>query len=150
MSFQAIRVRRRVQLAIESARAETLSAPSGTFHERRPAVRVVVNVEVHYGTDGTTKTPGHVTEISRTGLRLQTDDRPLFIGSEIDIVFGRSFPASGLRVKGKVVRTASPLEFALTIVGDNETKLALAAACSRSAWPTERYVATHKHAQAPE
>jgi hypothetical protein len=121
------------RLAQEIALARAAQKKSGksqpTFEERRAAVRVPVSYLVRYESTTSTWHDAQIKDISRTGLRLRTNDL-MSIGSAIAITFGHEFPKPSLRITARIVRmisqTEPPFEYGLLVVADAETKAALA------------------------
>jgi hypothetical protein len=101
-----------------------------TVEERRPAVRVAVDLEAKYKRVGIPpQFEARITEISTSGLRLRTSQR-LAVGISIDIAFDLDDPSRRsrmtLRVRARVVRVVlekePQFEYALMIVDDDVVK----------------------------
>ena len=97
-----------------------------TVEERRPAVRVVVDLEARYGSVGApSRFEARVVEISATGLRLRTS-QGLTVGGSIEVAFDLDDSSRRsrvtVRVRARVVRVVlgegSPFEYALHVVDD--------------------------------
>jgi PilZ domain len=101
-----------------------------TVEERRPAVRVAVDLEAKYQRVGIPpQFEARITDISTSGLRVRTSQR-LAVGISIDIAFDLDDPSRRsrmtLRVRAGVVRVVidevPPFEYALMIVNDDVVK----------------------------
>jgi PilZ domain len=104
-----------------------------TVEERRPAVRVAVDLEAKYERVGMPpRFEARVTEISTSGLRLRTVQR-LAIGMSVDVAFDLDDPSRRsrmtLRVRARVVRVVldevPQFEYALMVVDDDGVKNSL-------------------------
>jgi hypothetical protein len=102
-----------------------------SIEDRRPTVRLTVNLDALYGATGTpTQTQARITNISSTGLRLRTD-RTLVLGTAVDVIFVVPDAAPRSRIKlnvgGRVVRVVyaeEPLfEYAIEILSDDHREL---------------------------
>jgi hypothetical protein len=105
----------------------------GSIEERRPAVRMPVDLQATYGdVGGASRHAGRVTEISASGLRLRTSST-LSVGMSVEIAFDLHDPARRSRttvnVRAQVVRVVceSPplLEYALRVLDDQALKASL-------------------------
>jgi hypothetical protein len=103
-----------------------------TVEERRPAVRVFVDIEARYAPVGSP--PAHaarVTEMSASGMRLQTQ-RKLVLGRCLDITFEIADPTRRarsrmtMRLQARVLRAVfereTEFEYALGIMADDVLK----------------------------
>jgi hypothetical protein len=106
------------------------SKGSSTVEERRPAVRVAIDLEAKYHRVGIPlQFEARITEISTSGLRLRTSQR-LAVGISIDIAFDLDDPSRRSRmtqrVRARVVRVVienePQFEYALMIVDDDVGK----------------------------